>query len=251
MKLGIFGDSFASCSFDNVGYTWPKLLYAENDIDGKILNLEETDCYARTGTSAYWAYKHFINRRHLYDHIIFLTTYHNRWPLLPKEIESHSWNIHSHDVPGFPDDLKEMNRFYYNIFEPNLLRLINRNIFREVNEICKKENKYLVNIICFDKDEYDPSITDFPVFWNLHEVAWGEKIVLNDEVLTMKEYISERQNFDQRQCHMGHTNNLILKNILLDCLRNKKMNLQVDLYNTNYGWAGYDKSLYQIFNLTS
>ncbi len=248
MKLGIFGDSFATCSFDNVGYTWPKLLFKEEDIDGVVSkDMRSTDCYAIAGSSAFWAYSHFINRRHLYDHIIFLTTYHNRWPLLPKEIESYSWNIHSHDVPGFPDELKHMNKFYYDIFNMDLLRLINQSIFRQVNEICKTENKYLINIICFDKDHYDFSITDFPIFYNLNLVSSGEKIVVDGEDLTMRQYVNDRQNYDRRHCHMGHANNMIFKNIMLDSLRNKTMNLQVDLYNTNYHWAGHDDSLYDIF----
>lgn len=248
MKLGIFGDSFATCSHDDVGYTWPKLLYMESEIEGQVDKNESfTTCFARPGTSAYWSYNNFINQRHRFDHIIFCTTYHNRWPLLPRDIETYGWNIHSHDVPGFPDELKQMNKFYYDIFDHNLLRLINRSIFREVNEICKKENKYLVNIICFDKDHYDQSLTDFPIFWNLHHVSENESIIINGENLTMREYVNERQNYDRRQCHMGHKNNLILKNILLDCLRNKRMDLRVDLFNTNYHWAGHDDSLYDIF----
>lgn len=250
MRLGIFGDSFAACAYDEIGYSWPKLLYNEEDIHGQVSReWKETDCYALTGTSAFWSYTNFLERRHLYDHVIFLTTFYNRWPLLPKEMEQSSWNVHSHDVRGFSDQLKYMNKFYYDIFNMELLKLINHSIFRNVNEICKKENKYLINIICFDKDDYDFSLTNFPVFYNLNEVSSGEKIVENNIPLTMRQYVNERQNSDYRQCHLGHTNNLILKNILLDCLRNKKMNLKIDLYNTNYCWAGYDRSLYEIFRL--
>lgn len=250
MKLGIFGDSFATCAFDNVGYTWPRLLYKEPEIQGQVSKDENlTDCFAKPGTSAYWSFNNFINNRHNYDHIIFLTTYHNRWPLLPKEIEAYGWNIHSHDVPGFPNQLKEMNKFFYDIFDANLLRLINQSVFRQVNEICKKENKYLINVICFDEDHYDISMTDFPVFWNFNRISEKESIVLHGKNLTMREYVNDLQNYDQRHCHMGHINNMIFKNIMLDCLNNKTMNLKVDLPTSPYQWAGYDESLYQIFGL--
>jgi len=247
MTLGIFGDSYADCINDIDEYSWPSLLYKEANLGGRI-SKDDSDCYGKSGTSTYWSYRNFLASRHLYDHIIFLHTFHNRWPLLPKELEGYSWNVHSHDVPGFPDELKKMNRFYYDIFDDDLLRFINYGVFRSVNEICKKEDRYLINVICFWKD-MDTSITNYPVFYNINELSWNEKIVIDGEDLTMRQYVNERQNFDKRQCHLGHKNNKIFKDIMLDCLKNQKMNLNVDLFNSNHGWAGYDDSLYEIFEV--
>jgi hypothetical protein len=36
------------------------------------------------------------------------------------------------------------------VFNERLLNFISTNIFRSVNDICKKEGKYLVNVMCFD-----------------------------------------------------------------------------------------------------
>jgi hypothetical protein len=122
---------------------------------------------------------------------------------------------------------------------------VSSSIFKEINELCKKHDKYLINILAFGKD-FNCVDTIFPIYENLNEVSWQEKIIQNNVVKTMKEVIINDQTFDHRICHLGNENNLRVAKIFKNAIENKLTNLH-HKFIKNYKWAEFDDSLQKMF----
>lgn len=71
MKIGLYGDSFATSHFDDNPNSWYSIL-------ANRLNAELTN-YAYGGTSVYWSYNNFLENYHEHDLNIVLITDPNRY----------------------------------------------------------------------------------------------------------------------------------------------------------------------------
>lgn len=238
MKIGIFGDSYADINGDTQQYSWPNLLHKKYN----------SEVFALCGTSAWWSYENFLKHNHKYDTIIFCHTSSQRWPIVPNDIVGANWDISNIRGSETPEILRKMNEFYFDIFNNNLLRFLNYHIFHSVNDFCRKNNKYLINMTCFET-EFETD-TDYPIFIDLHKISLNETIVYNNErMLLQQQYLKISKKLDNRMCHMGHKNNKILFDILVDTLENKKMNINSRLVD-DYKWETDDESLQTIFGVT-
>lgn len=232
MKLGIFGDSFASFSGkDDRFVNWPTLL-------SNKLNLTETGFYGRSGTSHWYSFLQFKEHFLKYDVIVFCHTMSMRWPVLPEGSEGAAWNI------GFIKDKRVdlYNSIRKDIISEDLLNFLCSNIFREINSLCKTHNKYLVSIFT-SEPLYELVKTKYPILLNLEEISRSERIRIHGQdkklVDMNKELIiGDKIPNDLRECHLNNHNNIILSNLLYDIIYKKVFNTKINL--VDFKWEKYD-----------
>ena len=240
MKIAVFGDSYGNARNDKTRTGWPHQL-------ADMLNVSETDLdiYAWSGTSTWWSYQNFLKNYKKYDVIVFCYSSFFRWPVLPERLVGQHWRI-----PGMPlDEWTEMetyNKMYFDIVDDDLLRFLATGLFSKVNELCKKENKFLINLLAFKRD-YEIPYTDFPVYEDANEISWNEKVIRNGKVTTMREVICgiDDGNFgeyDVRICHLSTENNRRLASIFKHAIETRPIGICSDLF-PEYEWAEYDDAV--------
>lgn len=242
MRLGIFGDSYADENLDLDYRGWPGLLSKLSEFS--IVN-------AQCGTSHYWAYKKFLEevRTNNLTHVIFCHTNPYRWPCLPEELEGNNWNIHSVKNSSLNETLTLLNNYYYDLFPERFSDFISRSIFKEVNEYCKTNNIFLINITSFDDVRlYNTQKHYFPIFYDIDKVSSLEKIRYKNKEYSYRQIV---ENFhvgagDPRSCHLGKTNNKRVADILYPILVNKNTNL-VHNMSKDFEWDIYDPSNDNLF----
>lgn len=77
MKIGIYGDSFASYSGNSVSWV--------EHLQDRSLDIEN---WGVGGTSNFFSYKNFVNSHHFYDVVIFLATSYHRTNIRNMEIST-------------------------------------------------------------------------------------------------------------------------------------------------------------------
>lgn len=253
MKLGIFGDSYAAFNdIDENCLPWPRLL-------AQLLNDNHFGRYAMGGSSHWYGYETFIKNYRNYDVIVFSHTNCERWPCMPPGLESKAWNI------GYlPDpDLDAINKIRKNIFSSKLLQFVSLNIVKEVNQLCKDEGIYLINIFPFTVEFNLPSI-DFPIIKNLDKVSHLEKTKYLNHFprlkFNLKDLIQTRrleEKFfetckinhtiakDFRECHLNCKNNKRLANMLYNLIVKKEHNIFIDCMACE--WDIYDEEMDKIY----
>lgn len=242
MRLGIFGDSYADVNGDKSLSAWPNLLAKKSNF-----------CVIKAlcGVSHYWTYERFLeNTEHNnFTHIIFCHTNNNRWPCLPKEIEGSNWNIHNMDRPGFPDYLRTINKYYFDIFPENFTRFISKSIFENVNKYCKDNNIYLINLTSFGNVINYQS--DFPILNDLDQISHQEYITYKNIRYQYSEFIKKHHlhHGDPRICHMGDLNNKRLADIITNLINSKQLNVEYNLYK-EFEWDTDDISNDILFTTT-
>jgi hypothetical protein len=221
MKIGIYGDSYADPN-PTPAEGW--LTYLRNNIECTTI-----DQHSRAGTSHWWSYQKFIQTYKDYDTIIFCHTNPIRWPHLPKEYVGREWNT-GHMKNGGPNNFQDnINKFFPFIFPDKLLHFLGLTIFKEVNEICQKEDIFLINLHMEPKENLEPEYaaeitkTNFSTFTGLNDLSRWEKVIHDGTVYTTGELLSKYKLFnDVRANHLSAANNIILGNLLLSTLKNKE-----------------------------
>jgi hypothetical protein len=221
MRIGIFGDSYADPN-PYPDESW--ISYLKNNIE--TANIDQ---YSRSGTSHWWSYQKFIQTYKDYDIIIFCHTNPMRWPHLPKEHEGNEWNI-GHMMYGGRGNLQDhINKFFQFIFTDELLQFHCASIFRKVNEICQKENIFLINLLMETTETLGPEYSyqinksPFSTFMGLDELSRWEKVIVSDKVYPTVELLYKYKiNNDVRANHLSATNNSLLGKLLLSTMENKE-----------------------------
>ena len=219
MKIAIYGDSYADPN-PHPNESW--ISYLKNNM-GKV----SIDQYAQAGTSHWWSYQKFIETYKDYDIIIFCHTCPIRWPHLPKEYEGKEWNTGHEKNGGFADFQDNINKFFHSIFTDELLHFYCTSIFKKVNEICKDENIFLINLLMETTEtlgpEYSHEINNAPfsTFMGLNDLSRWEKVIFNNKVYPTVELLSKYKIFnDVRANHLSAINNSLLGKILLSTIEN-------------------------------
>ena len=222
MRLGIFGDSFADTNGDSELKTWPNLLAKKSEF---------AYIKARCGVSHYWTYKKFTEAvaHDNFTHIVFCHTSPYRWPCLPVELEGSNWNIHSLKNMSLTNDLELLNKYYLDLFPDDFTKFISTSIFQNVNEYCRKNNIFLVNIVCFENLCENKS--QFPLLTDLSPVSFYEHITYKNKRYSYEEFMKKHHldHGDPRQCHMGDLNNKRLADIITNLFDSKQLNVQYSL----------------------
>lgn len=221
--IGFFGDSYIDIA-DAVGKSYPLML---KDSLGC-----EAGFYARSGSSHWYAYEQFINHYNKFDTIVFCHTSESRWPHLPEEEVGHHFNI-GYDWLNQGSFMKNINKFYTDIFSTSLLQFICKNIYDNVNRICKENNIYLINIVPFPLT-YDYTNTDFPIIEGLDKISWREEIEYNGKLMLYNDWLSRQKMYDVRYCHLNSKNNVRLHDMIKNLIDNKIMNKHI--IATNCEW---------------
>lgn len=233
MRIGIFGDSYAAYyGLYPESKPWPILL-------DELIGDGKAGQWARGGTSHWYSYEQFLKKYELYDSIVFCHTNSMRWPVTPPGLEHFAWNIgHNQSAPMDP-----YNKVRKDILSEELLNYISLNIFKDINRICKENNKYLVNIFPFPLDYELPKV-EFPVLIKLSQVATAEKILYKGKYQRTGDVNTIRKG-DLRDCHLNTLNNKRLANIICDILKNKPLNVTIDLMS--YDWDVTDTVMDYIY----
>jgi len=237
MNIGIYGDSFVDSQWGDVSKqtSWPKELLHLLNCDGK--------CYAVSGTSTWWSYEQFLDTYRSHDIIIFGYSLPGRWPVLPDQILGQHYNTSS-----LTGNIGKYNLIYNDIFNVTLFQFIESNIFKSINEICKKEGKYLINLSAREPENYSSSV-EFPIFYNLFNIAYGEKIIRNGEILNLSQlHIDENMN-DRRHCHLNNLNNKLLATIFKDAIEYRKTGILMNLYK-EAPWHEFDPMMQFIYGFS-
>lgn len=221
MKVAIYGDSYADPN-PYPDESW--VAYLKNNIESVSI-----DQYSAAGTSHWWSYQKFIQTHKDYDIIIFCHTNPMRWPHLPEEYAGNEWNTGHMKNGGLGDFQDNINEFFQFIFPENLLQFHCANIFKKVNEICNKENIFLINLLMETTEilgpEYSHEINNAPfsIFMGMDELSRWEKVVFNNRIYPTVKLLSKYKIFnDVRANHLSATNNSLLGKMLLSTIENKE-----------------------------
>jgi hypothetical protein len=239
MKIGVFGDSYADPN------QWQEASW--NHYLGNKENIE-IETFAASGTSHWWSYKKFLNNYTKFDVVIFCHTSLMRWPHLPKEYHGREWNVGYEGKNITADDFQQnINRFFGDVFEEPLLAFISSSIIKEVNQRCKQENIYLVNL-CMESDDrvYQSSEIDFPILTNLDNLSKLERTRMEGKEYNTCELLSKLKTFDVRANHLSPANNRLLANLLYKLITEHTMNLNIDLLSSqawSMPWEIYDTAV--------
>ena len=234
MNIGIYGDSFADGHWADVTKqtSWPNELLRLINCNGH--------CYAASGTSTWWSYEQFLSTYKKHDVIIFCYSLAGRWPVLPDQLKGQHYNTFS-----LTGDIGKYNLIYNDIFNVTFFEFIESNIFRSVNEICKKEGKYLINLYPREPDNNSNSV-ESPIFYNLFNIAYGEKIIRNGTVFNLSQLHIDESMHDRRQCHLNNLNNKLLATIFKDAIEHHKTGIFMNLYK-EIPWHEFDPMMQSIY----
>jgi hypothetical protein len=236
MKIGVFGDSFAS-DLPEFTASWIQVLKSKG---------YDVTAHGAPSTSSWFSYTRFLEHYYNYTHIIFMYSHANRLSTISPELISRIGC-------GFSaDQLIDANRFYSNLDKKTredvmslakandvineygvadqLKHFIQQSIFKEVTSICADNNIKLINVALFQCSMHDPSILDPEKFnatfmYNLITVSLKE-------VLTACKTIEAQQQFfdnETRACHLTDRNNIVLAGLFENALINYDTKLIVNL----------------------
>jgi len=140
------------------------------------------------------------------------------------------------------------------VFNERLLNFISTNIFRSVNDICKKEGKYLVNVMCFDDnstgghvENYKLTDTDFPILSDLTSISDIEQVNIGGYPHKLARLLVDAGIPDNiRAAHMNEANNTQVARIVADVIQSKQMNRFIKLMD-EYTWSPFDEKLQNLY----
>lgn len=245
IKLAVFGDSYASFNPINE-HSWPKLV-------SKTLSIE-ADFYAKAGTSMWWAYKQFKKYYKKYDIIIFSFTSSSRWPNLPKSLLGQEFNI------GYKKDnsmLDIINPYFNSLFPEDFQNFISKNIHKEIIESCKKENKYIIQIIPFlqtahskirSKFDFELFPNDYPIISALDIISHKEEVMYQGKHRNTCKLLNGLNIVDHRDCHLNPSNNMVVANWIVDCIKEMKYNIHLECEKNLNVWTNFDQTDSDEFN---
>jgi len=248
MKIGIYGDSFADPNPYPDG-SWIHSLKNHIAIDA-------VEVFATSGTSHWWSYQRFLKTYKQFDTIIFCHTNAIRWPHLPREYESRAWNVGHRGKNIVTNNFQEkINEVFLDIFTEELLTYISTNIFKDVNDKCRREGIYLINLlmeeqrdkVTMDSYQYDLVETPYPILHNMHGVSKIEHTLFKEKDYVTVELLAKLKTMDIRANHISPINNDALAKYLASLLCERKKDVCVNLLDLGI-WSKYDKEFEKRFD---
>jgi len=243
MQIGIFGDSYADTNPKKIQNEelerLPWMLWLEK------LGGHKVTCYGMSATNIWYSYKKFLNNYTKFDTIIFVYSNANRWLNINEidgknigmtHIVSEKQLLHVNDE--YKDVAKLLVKLHPYIYDEQLNLFVYQNVFNSINQLCKKNNIKLINIIPFeenfnDKLRLDISKSHGPVLTGLMQISGYEIKLTNDTkgvAKTIKDYLAT--NADLRFCHMNLYNNKLLAQTILEIFENPKNHVILHEYMT-------------------
>jgi hypothetical protein len=223
MKIGIFGDSYASEQFDSA-IAWSHLLRTQYHYN--IHN------YAWSATCLFWSYQRLIKNIDNFDTIVFVATQSGRlyWP----DAGPASDSLHQisgvytiqHVIKNNPSmDLNRLaifraaEQYHLNLRNDQFDIFVHNQIIKEIIRLCKKREKKLIMIPAFDV-----TIAGSSAFQcSLYDVSLKE---LTTQFGPQHQgYVWEKHT---RANHMSAENNIVFAGIVDRLLRDEVFSISLD-----------------------
>jgi hypothetical protein len=227
MKIGVFGDSFAT---EVIDHRYMSDVTRNNE--SWVVNIRQKGyditTFGEGATSTYFSYTKFIENYKDFDHIVFCYSSSQRIHNLPPEYRYLSnFLFQERNLPfsnAFNNLTQEQQDQVRRIFDvarflqdDDFDKFVIQSVFENVNRLCKNNKIKLVNILPFYNDNH--SYVDFTnrsgdCLYGLLRVSAKELPNLNG--------------VDPRFNHLSMENNIVLSTIVLESRKNPYSNI-VDL----------------------
>ena len=223
MKIGIYGDSFASSGDKET--SWGNQL-------NKFYTVEN---HGRAMTSVEWSVDKFVNTYKNYDKIVFVVTQPSRM-YFPEHPKYPHWTPFTHDL------IKNLNKQMRVEYE-NYIRFTLKYVHND-NMLMLKQTAYLNLVKTLQPQTlfisaFANCIEDYDML-TLTDISGLDMI--NPKSLNYLHSVFE-QNSDTRACHMNATNNLILSKKIKHWIETDEF----DLYNIDDFFIPYNRD--EIFSI--
>jgi hypothetical protein len=212
MKIGIFGDSFADCSWAShfqSGPGWPELLADQYNVTN----------HALAGTGLYYSYEQFCKHHKNYDRIIFVSSCVDRFSVyLPNadkifHIVPGAWN-HSALIKNLnKNDLRILNaveNYVLYVLDPERELTFGKLM---IDNICRMRNDVII-------------LPAFPIKDNLttplHLISVMEEQYYNLSKINLNNLT------DIRKCHLTDENNLMVYKKLITAIDENRNSINID-----------------------
>jgi hypothetical protein len=223
MKIGIFGDSYASEYYGPV--SWSHLLRTQYHYN--IHN------YAWPATCLFWSYQQLVKNIDIIDTIIFVATNPGRlyWPDATTNLDSlhqisglwtvqHTLKAHPSMAPDRLAVFKAAEQYYLNLANYEFDEFVHGLIIKEIIRLCGKRGKKLIMIPAFNV-----SITRRSAFQcSLRDVS--EKELTTQFGPRHRGYVQEKRY--TRANHMSKENNIVFAGIVDKLLRDEVFSIGLD-----------------------
>ena len=225
MKIGVFGDSFATETRSS--------LYRLETNESWVRNIRQRGHDIRTfgegATSTYYSYTKFIEHYKDFDHIIFCYSSSQRIHNLPHQYRQLSnfifqeqnlhfssvFNLLSHEQQEQVRKILEVAKF---LQDDDYDTFVIQSIFDNVNRLCKNNKIKLVNILPFVNEQQDSQ-------YNIDFNNRSGDCLYNLLSVSAKELPNLKAG-DPRQNHLSLENNTVLATIILESLKNSYLNVE-------------------------
>lgn len=174
MRLGIFGDSYASGGIDNES-SWLNMLVKllKQELRGKTLSVE---CHGQGGSSLYFSYNNFLKLKDKYDTIIFVVTEPHRYPVA--FIPEGSTNVHYISNHTHAEQIKETYKDTLSENQKKFLQSI-QGWFNASNE---RYNEDLHELMLKDIESKHHNVLLYPCFINSFKIERFKKMGLDQHM---------------------------------------------------------------------
>lgn len=226
--IGFFGDSWIDIHGNIDEEYWPVLT-------AKKCNL--TPAYlGASGSSHYNAYKKFLKNYEKFKVIVFSHTAYTRYPCLPEEEEKKHlhWNTGQFGSRNATSEFfDKVTPYYPDLFPDDLLTFLCGNIYSDINNICLKNNIYLINV--FPYDVKYTTASEFPIIKGLQNVSGREIIKIDGKEYNTQKWLSKSwEGIDFRMCHFNFSNHEMFSNLLSNIIKEKPYNKTYNLLKYPY-----------------
>jgi hypothetical protein len=226
LRIGVVGDSFADREVNPAlkGIVADESWMAYIESKG-----HKIATYGLSGSASWHAFYNFKKFHEQFDHIVFCWSYPHRMQTIPfkyatcstyKEVEQFYTSGHYKNYDKEEQsEIVQMVLGYQYLCDFNFNMWVQQKMFDEVNDICRRKNIKLVNLLPFvtrTDQEIDFSSRHGDCLFRLFEVSRKEMEIGNFS--------------DVRSTHLSKENNEVLGQIILDRFIEGK-NILMDLYN--------------------
>lgn len=242
MKIGIYGDSYASPTPHN-NFEFIEELWDERSWTYSLKKEFSVTNYAKSGTCIWYSFEIFQNTFQEFDAIVFAWTDYTR-VFVDTPFEGYSATL-SHPAalagyvahtPDLNEDefkkrtykfLKTASEVFPWLFSKSERIYLAQKCFLDVQNLCRTHGKRLVNICTFEDHDTIPNIFS-------REERFGPMLTGLQKVADRETLIKQRNDgpfFDNRSNHLFPVNNVALFNLVRERLLDLNMN---DIYNCQH-----------------
>jgi hypothetical protein len=225
MKVGIFGDSYASHIKEHVGESWVSLIQSDPSFDITV--------HAKPGASGFWIYREYLKHYKNYDKIIYIVTYPHRLSLTFGTVASLNnldYHLGREDSGYSPSQivvLRAIRDYLTYAMTDSDIEDQHTTWHHLMLDKVKQTKKEILMIPAFQYNNSE--FSKYLALWQItqfEEMLWGPP---------WHEYLLERgRRGDNRQCHLTETNNKILYNIIADKIKSLNEFTILDLQKNDF-----------------